>query len=301
MSGALTFGLDLGGTKCLGVAWRDGQVVAQHRAATETDGPGDVIELLVDVANELRGSAGEPAAIGVGAPGLVTSDGDLARAPNLPGVHDLALRRRLEAEVSVPVVVENDAAAAAWGEFTAGAAASAHSMLAVTLGTGVGGGIVLDGQLVRGLHGFAAEIGHMIVREGGRPCVCGKRGCWESYASGGALGRMARERLGISGEQATTAALRGDSEALVLLGEYAGEVALGLGNLIEILDPEVVVISGGLVEVGDVLLAPVRSALPEFVYSWPHREPTPVIAAELGERAGAIGAALLAAERSERT
>ena len=296
MSDALTFGLDLGGTKCLGVAWRDGQVVAQHRAATDTDGPGDVIDLLVEVATALRAASGEPSAVGVGAPGLVTDDGDLARAPNLPGVHDLALRSRLEAAVGVPVVVENDAAAAAWGEFISGAAASAHSMLAVTLGTGVGGGIVLDGQLVRGVHGFAAEIGHMIVREGGRPCVCGKRGCWEAYASGGALGRLARERLGLSGEQVTTAALRGDAEALVLLGEYAGEVALGLGSLIEILDPEVVVISGGLVEVGDVLLAPVRSALPEFVYSWPHRPPTPVIAAQLGERAGAIGAALLAAE-----
>ncbi len=298
MSGNLTFGLDLGGTKCLGVAWRNGQVVAQHRAATETDGPGDVIELLVDVANQLRGAAGEPGAIGVGAPGLVTPDGGLERAPNLPGVHDLALRRRLGDAVGVPVVVENDAATAAWGEFTTGAAASAESMLAVTLGTGVGGGIVLDGHLVRGVHGFAAEIGHMIVREEGRPCVCGKRGCWESYASGGALGRLARERLGISGEQATTAALRGDADAIVLLGEYAAEVALGLGSLIEILDPEVVVISGGLVEVGDVLLAPVRSALPGFVYSWAHRPPTPVVAAQLGERAGAIGAALLAAERT---
>ena len=298
MSGALTFGLDLGGTKCLGVAWRDGQVLAQQRAATDTDGPGDVIELLVDVTNQLRAAAGAAHAVGVGAPGLVTSEGVLARAPNLPGVHDLALRRRLEEEVGLPVVVENDAAAAAWGEFSTGAAASAHSMLAVTLGTGVGGGIVLDGPLVRGVNGFAAEIGHMIVREDGRPCVCGKRGCWEAYASGSALGRLARERLGVSGEQATTAALRGDAEALVLLGEYAGEVALGLGNLIEILDPEVVVISGGLVEVGDVLLAPVRSALPEFVYSWAHRPPTPVVGAQLGERAGAIGAALLAAERT---
>lgn len=298
MSGALTFGLDLGGTKCLGVACRDGEVLAQYRAATDTDGPGEVIDLLVDVTNQLRATAGDPGAIGVGAPGLVTSEGTLARAPNLPGVHDLALRRRLADAVGVEVVVENDAAAAAWAEFSKGAAAAARSMLAVTLGTGVGGGIVLDGQLVRGAHGFAAEIGHVIVREGGRPCVCGKRGCFEAYASGSALGRLARERLGLSGEQVTAAAVRGDAAALVVLGEYAGEVALGLGSLIEILDPEMVVISGGLVEVGDVLLGPVRSALPEFVYSWPHRPPTPLVAAQLGERAGAIGAALLAAERA---
>ena len=298
MSDALTFGLDLGGTKCLGIAWRGGEVVAQHRAETDTAGPGDVIELLADVAGHLQRTAGAPRAVGVGAPGLVSEEGRLARAPNLPGVQDLLLRDRLTRTLKVPVVVENDAAAAAWGEFAAGAATEARSMLAVTLGTGVGGGIVLDGQLVRGAHGFAAEIGHMTVRDGGRPCVCGKRGCWEAYASGSALGRLARERMGLSGEAATAAAVRGDAEALVLLMEYAGEVALGLGSLIEILDPEMVVIGGGLVEVGDVLLAPVRSALPSLVYSWEHREPTPVVAAQLGERAGAIGAALLADART---
>jgi len=295
VSGPLTFGLDLGGTKCLGVAWSDGEVVAQHRAETDTADPGDVIELLAGVVQQLRAASGEPSAIGVGAPGLVTADGDLARAPNLPGVQDLALRRRLSKSAGLPVVVENDAAAAAWAEFSCGAAAEAGSMLAVTLGTGVGGGIVLDGQLLRGAHGFAAEIGHMTVREGGRPCVCGKRGCWEAYASGAALGRLAREGLALSGEALTAAAIRGEAEALVLLNEYAGEVALGLGSLVEILDPEMVVIGGGLVEVGDALLAPVRSALPRFVYSWEHRTPTPVVAAQLGERSGAIGAALLAA------
>ncbi|HUR49902.1 MAG TPA: ROK family protein [Acidimicrobiales bacterium] len=298
MSGSPTFGLDLGGTKCLGVAWQDGQVVAQHRAETETAGPGDVIELLAGVTGHLQTAAGAPRAIGIGAPGLVTAAGDLARAPNLPGVQDLALRSGFAEVVGVPVVVENDAATAAWAEFSNGAAAGANSMLAVTLGTGVGGGIVLDGRLVRGAHGFAAEIGHMTVREGGRPCVCGKRGCWEVYASGGALGRLAREHMGLSGEAATAAALRGEVEALVLLTEYAGEVALGLGSLVEVLDPEVVVIGGGLVEVGEALMAPIRSALPGFVYSWEHREPTPVVAAKLGERAGAIGAALLAAERT---
>lgn len=295
---SLTFGLDLGGTKCLGVAWRDGEVVAEHRAETDTAGPGDVIELLAEVTAHLRAAVGDPLAIGIGAPGLVTPEGDLARAPNLPGGHDLALRADFEKEVGVPAVVENDAAAAAWGEFSCGAAATAHSMLAVTLGTGVGGGIVLDGQLVRGANGFAAEIGHMTVRDGMRSCVCGKRGCWEAYASGRALGLMARDRLGLSGEEATAAAIAGQPEALAVLAEYAGEVALGLGSLVEILDPEVVVIGGGLVEIGEPLLGPVRAALPAHVYSWEHRAPTPVVAAQLGERSGAIGAALLAAERT---
>ena len=298
MSGPVTFGLDLGGTKCLGVALRDGEVVAQHRAETDTDGPGDVIELLAEVAAKLRQAAGEPSAVGVGAPGLVTAEGDLARAPNLPGIHDLALRQRLTDALGVPVVVENDAATAAWAEFSCGAAAAAHSMLAVTLGTGVGGGIVLDGQLVRGAHGFAAEVGHMVVRDGGHECVCGKRGCWEAYASGSALGRLARDRLDVSGEELTAAALAGDEKATAVLTDYAREVALGLGNLIEVLDPEMVVIGGGLVEVGDALLGPVRDAVPGLVYSWNHRAPTPIVAAQLGERSGAIGAALLAAERT---
>ena len=298
MTRPVTFGLDLGGTKCLGIALQDGEVVAQHRAETDTDGPGDVIDLLAEVATHLQAAAGAPSAVGVGAPGLVTPDGDLALAPNLPGVHDLALRRRLSEALGVPVAVENDAATAAWAEFSCGAAAAAHSMLAVTLGTGVGGGIVLDGQLVRGAHGFAAEIGHMIVRHDGRECVCGKRGCWEAYASGRALGRLAVDRLGIDGEQATAAALAGDPDATAVVAEYASDVALGLGNLIEVLDPETVVIGGGLVEAGDVLLPLLHDAVPGFVYSWKHRPPTPIVAAQLGERSGAIGAALLAAERT---
>ncbi|MBW3537511.1 MAG: ROK family protein [Actinobacteria bacterium] len=297
MSGPLTFGLDLGGTKCLGIAWVDGEVVAQHRAATDTAGPGDVIELLAEVAAELRSQAGPPVAVGVGAPGLVTRDGNLALAPNLPGVEHLALEEGLTAALGVPVMVENDAATAAWAEFSCGAAEEAESMLAVTLGTGVGGGIVLDGELQRGAHGFAAEVGHIIVRKGGRQCVCGKRGCWEVYASGTALGILSYERLGVTGEEVTASAAGGDLGALAVIGEYAAEVALGLGSLIEVLDPETVVIGGGLVQAGEALLEPVRSALPGFVYSWDYRRPTPVVPAQLGERSGAIGGALLAAQR----
>ena len=298
MSGPLTFGLDLGGTKCLGVAFRDGEVVAQHRAATDTDGPGDVIELLAEVAGELRNQAGEPAGVGVGAPGLVTRDGQLALAPNLPGVKALHLQDKLSSSLGAPVIVENDAATAAWAEFSCGAGESAESMIAVTLGTGVGGGIVLDGRLHRGAHGFAAEIGHILVRRGGRRCACGKSGCWEAYASGTALGILAHDQLGISSEELTASAAKGDTGAQAVLADYAAEVALGLGSLVEVLDPEMVVIGGGLVEAGETLLDPVREALPRHVYSWEYRPPTPVVAAQLGERSGAIGAALLAAQRA---
>lgn len=293
------FGLDLGGTKCLGVALRNDEVVAEHREETETAGPGQVVELLARVHRHLEKEAGEPGAVGVGAPGLVGHDGVLAFAPNLPGVKNLDLRRDLQEAVGSPVVVDNDAAAAAWGEFRIGAGREASSMLAVTLGTGVGGGIILDSKLMRGANGFAAEIGHIPYAPDGRDCACGKRGCWEAYASGTALGVLARERLGaeVSGEDVTHRAAKGEPEAVAVLTEFAGRVARGLGGLVEVLDPELVVIGGGLVEAGEALLGPVRDALPGEVYSWPFRPETPVKAAALGERAGAIGAALLAADR----
>lgn len=293
------FGLDLGGTKCLGVAVRNDEIVEEFRAETDAAGPAEVIDLLRRVYLQLEKSTGEPTAVGVGLPGLVTRSGVLAYAPNLPGVEAVQIRRELEAGIGVPVVVDNDAAAAAWGEFRVGAGREADSMLAITLGTGVGGGIVLGGQLLRGANGFAAEVGHIPFAEDGKPCACGKRGCWEAYASGTALGALAAESLGpeTTGEDVTENARRGDPEALAVMKIFAERVARGLGGLIEVLDPELVVIGGGLVEAGDVLLEPVVEALPRFVYSWPHRPPTPVEPALLGERAGAMGAALLAADR----
>jgi glucokinase len=294
------FGLDLGGTKCLGIAWRDGQVVHELREETDTADSDDVVALLQRVAEKLSEALGAASGIGVGAPGLVSRQGELALAPNLPGVKDLDLKAALEARVDSPVVVDNDAAAAAWGEFRAGAGVGVESMLAVTLGTGVGGGIVLGGQLVRGANGFAAEIGHIPFEENGRDCACGKQGCWEAYASGTALGALGRERLGgeVSGEDVTARAAAGDVAAVEVMDEYARRVARGLGGLVEVLDPEMVVIGGGLVAAGDLLMKPLAEKLPDYVYSWDHRPPTRVIPAELGERAGAIGAALLAADRS---
>ncbi len=176
------FGLDLGGTKCLGVAVRNEEIVEEYRAETNTSGPGEVIDLLSEVHSQLEKRAGEPTAVGVGVPGLVSREGVLAYAPNLPGVKALDVRHQLQSRLEVPVVVDNDAAAAAWGEFRVGAGRDVESMLAVTLGTGVGGGLVIGGQLVRGANGFAAEVGHIPFVEDGKKCACGKSGCWEAYA-----------------------------------------------------------------------------------------------------------------------
>lgn len=164
-------------------------MVAEHRLATPV-GTEAIVETIVAVATAL----GSPAAVGVGAPGLVDVDGVLRFAPNLPGVVNVALRTAIEARLAgTRVRIENDASAAGWGEGRLGAAQGARHALMVTLGTGIGGGIIIDGELLRGASGFAGEIGHMVVDPNGPPCSCGKRGCWERLASGGGLGRLARE------------------------------------------------------------------------------------------------------------
>ena len=209
--------------------------------------------------------------------------------------------------------MENDANAAAWGEFAFGAAADADDLLLVTVGTGVGGGIVLDGRLHRGTFGIAAEIGHLRVVREGRPCPCGNRGCWEQYASGSALVRDAQEaaaleapggcalveRAGgdpeaITGPMITTAAQEGDSfaiERLGVLGMWLGE---GIASLAAVLDPGVVVIGGGVSAAGDLLLDPIREHFRANLTGRSHRPELAIRAATLGNDAGLIGAADLA-------
>jgi glucokinase len=228
----------------------------------------------------------------VGLPGLVDRDGVLRFAPNLPGVVDVPMRARLEHELGVRVVLENDATAACWAERQVGAAGGVDDVVVVTLGTGIGGGIVSGGQLQRGANGFAGEVGHMVVDPDGPPCPCGKRGCWERFASGSGLARLA----GRPGETVTAAAKAGDTEALRVMEEFAGWVALGLVNLAYLLDPQLFVIGGGLVDAGDVLLEPTRQAFNTLLAGAVHRPPIGVVAAQLGEHAGGIGAALLARE-----
>jgi glucokinase len=246
----------------------------------------------------------------VGVPGLVDRAGVLRFAPNLPGVVDLAIRAELEARLGVPVRVDNDATCAAWGERQVGAARGYDDVILATLGTGIGGGIVAGGVLVRGTNGFAGEIGHMIVDPNGPPCPCGQRGCWERFASGGGLGRLGQaaaaagravrilELAGgdpalVHGEHVTVAAAEGDAEARAVLVELARWVALGLVNLTNAFDPRAFVLGGGLIEAGELLLGPVRTAFVSLLSSASHRPPIDIVAATLGEHAGAIGAASL--------
>ena len=316
----LVCGLDLGGTKLLGlVADPTGDQPLVVDKVPSPHGAEAVVEGLVDLAAELieqaeTASEGEVVAVGLGAPGLVDRSGTLRYGPNIPGVEDFALSAVLGERLGLPVVVDNDATCAAWAEHERGAARGANHSLTVTLGTGIGAGITVKGEILRGAHGFAGEPGHMVVDPSGPPCPCGRRGCWERFASGSGLGRLAREAAaaglasrmvelaggeveGLLGEHVTAAAAEGDAQSLAVLDRFGWWVALGVANLVNILDSEIVVIGGGLVQAGDLLLDPIRGAYGELVMGAGHRAPVPIVQAELGERAGAWGAALLAAAR----
>jgi glucokinase len=307
-----TVGVDVGGTKCLAVALEGGRMVDERRVPTP-DGEEAVLDAIAAVASEVAGGK-EIGGVGVGVPGLVDREGVLRFAPNLPGVVDLPIKAELEARLGTPVRVDNDATCAAWGERQVGAAQGYDDVILVTLGTGIGGGIVAGGTLLRGANGFAGEVGHMVIQAGGDPCPCGQRGCWERYASGGGLGRLGQRaaaegraarvlaRAGgephmVRGEHVTVAAADGDAEARAVLAELGWWVALGLANLANVFDPQAFVLGGGLVEAGDLLLGPVRTAFAGLLTGAAHRPPVDVIPATLGEHAGAIGAAFAGRER----
>ena len=303
-----TVGVDLGGTKCLAVALEAGNVVDERRVPTPV-GETALLDALAGVATAVAGAT-DVVGVGIGVPGLVDRGGVLRFAPNLPGVVDLDIKAELERRLGGPVRVDNDATCAAWGERQVGAAQGYDDVILVTLGTGIGGGIVAGGALLRGANGFAGEIGHMVVDPDGPDCPCGQRGCWERFASGGGLGRLgqraaAEGRAGhvlalaggdpalVRGEHVTAAAAEGDVEAHAVLADLAWWVALGLANLANAFDPQAFVLGGGLVEAGDVLLGPVRTAFADLLTGASYRPEIAIVPATLGEHAGAIGAACL--------
>ena len=296
------------------VAWSTSRatILATARRESPATDTAAIERNIEDLVAELRGNH-EITGVGIGAAGFVDSSrSTVLFAPNLAW-RDEPLRKDLEALIGLPVVVENDANAAAWGEFTFGAGEDVADTLLVTVGTGVGGGIVLNGQLHRGAFGVAAEIGHMRVVPDGILCGCGNRGCWEKYASGTALVREARDQArqgsliarslldraggdveAITGPLITEAARDGDSfarEQLASLGKWLGE---GIASLTAVLDPAVVVIGGGVSEAGDLLLDPVRAHFRANLTGRHYRPELEVRAALLGNKAGMIGAADLA-------
>lgn len=309
----LAIGVDVGGTKvAAGVVDEDGTIVARIRRPTPSTSPDDVELAIASVVAELRADH-DVVAVGIGAAGFIdASRSTVLFAPNLAW-RDEPLRIDVAKLIDLPVVVENDANAAAWGEQRFGAGRGEDHMVCVTVGTGIGGGIVLDGRLYRGRYGVGAEFGHIQVVPEGRRCGCGQRGCWEQYCSGRALLHEAREiadvqkdygrRLlqlgggrpeGIEAPEVTTAAREGDPAALACFSEIGQRLGQGLADLASVLDPGVFVIGGGVADAGELLLAPARAAFAERLTGGTHRPHAEIRLACLGNEAGMVGAADLA-------
>ena len=315
---SLTIGVDVGGTKvAAGLVDEQGRVLARTRRPTPSASPADVEDVIASCVDELRGrpeAAGtQVEAVGIGAAGFIDADRAVVLvAPNLAWRAE-PLRDDVRRRVGCPVVVENDANAAAWAEYRFGAARGESHVVCVTVGTGIGGGLVLEGQLYRGRFGIGAEFGHMQVQPSGRRCGCGQSGCWEQYCSGRALLREAREiadvqpgygrRLlelgdgrpeGIEAPEVTQAATEGDPAALACFEEVGAWLGQGLACLAAALDPGVFVVGGGVSEAGELLLAPARRVFGERLPGTAARPHAELRLAELGNEAGMVGAADLA-------
>jgi len=312
----LSIGIDVGGTKVLGGVVDDkGVVLARARKDTPRQGGAALTQTIAETVKELMLDH-KVESVGVSAAGFVSSDRKTMLAtPNIADWNDVDLDSQLKSLIGLPVVIENDANAAAWGEAKFGAGRKQNHMMMLTVGTGIGGGIVVDGQLYRGAFGIAAEFGHMRVVPEGHICGCGARGCFEQYASGNALLRHAREAINASPEVARNLLSRGDGTVAGLTGQIitqaaqeADPIALaafnttgqwlgaGIASLAVLLDPACVVIGGGVIDAGEILLAPTRESL-ERTMSFAGKHPYPeLIAAELGNDAGLVGVADLARE-----
>nr|WP_300339199.1 ROK family glucokinase [Actinomyces sp.] len=311
---SLSIGVDVGGTKiAAGVVDEDGNVVTRVQKDSPANDRDAILSTIIEVARDLKRAHPQAMTVGIGAAGFVSSDRNtMASGTNLDWT-GVKIGDVVSKGVGLPVVVENDANAAGWAEARFGAGAGKANVLVVTLGTGVGGAVVIDGHLVRGAAGFAAEIGHISIVPDGRPCGCGLRGCLERYASGTALGvngwELARFRPAyaariielsggdqnkISGKAVTAAAREGDPAALECYERLGEALGRGLADLAAVLDPEVIVLAGGLTEAGDILLAPVTKAFDQYLTARARRPQIPVLISASGQDAGLVGAADLA-------
>ena len=313
----LTIGVDVGGTKiAAGVVDESGRLLSTSRRPTPSSDPTEIEGVIAEVIAELR-DVHDVEAVGLGAAGFVDADRTrVVFAPNLAW-RDEPLRAAIERRTGLPAVVENDANAAAWAEATFGAGAGEPYLVVITVGTGIGGGIVLGGQLLRGRFGIAAEIGHMAMVPDGRRCGCGNQGCWEQYASGRALLNEARRlartapesaehllaladgRPGqIDGPMITAAARAQDEAALRSLRNVGTWLGYGIADLAAILDPGMFVIAGGVSQAGDLLLEPAWQAYLSRLTGRGHRPQAQLRVGLLGgDEAGIIGAADLARHR----
>lgn len=309
----LTIGVDIGGTKvAAGVVDEHGKIVEHALRPTPADQPDLVAETVADVVRELA-EGKEIEAVGVGAAGFVDETRSVVRfAPNLAWREE-PLQKKISGLVGLPVVVENDANAMAWGESRFGAGRGQTHVVCITVGTGIGGGLVFDGKLYRGRWGMGAELGHMQVVPEGRLCGCGNLGCWEQYASGNALVADAREIAvqqperaailfelagdRIEGEEVTEAARKGDDASLAAFANLADWLGQGLADLAAVLDPGCFIIGGGVSRAADLFFDRVKEVFARQLTGSGHRPVAEIRLAELGASAGVVGAADLARHR----
>ncbi len=305
-------GIDVGGTKILGIV-TDGvtaNVITSERMPTPKD-PDKFADGILAVVETLLAREPGVKGIGVGVPGLVDYNGVLHYGPNVQGVLGLDIAGDLSERFALPAVAENDGYLTALTEHRLGAARGHDHAIIVTQGTGIGGGLVVGGQVLRGANGFAGEPGHMLVNRFGHVCACGQRGCWESVSSGAGLANIARELVEegrgqgilaaaggdptkIRGEHVSSANDAGDADGQEVLDRFSWWVAQGIASLIALLDPSIVVLGGGLSAISEGFISAVASQVPEAVVGGEYRPAVPIAAAEFGAEAGAVGAALRA-------
>ncbi len=307
----LAVGVDVGGTKiAAGVVDESGVIIDQTRVPTPADDPKELRAKIAELAGELAGRH-DVVAVGVGAAGFVNAERTALYFSAHVGWGTEPVTDILQDSLGMPVTLENDGNAAAWAEYVYGAGQGVPDQLMVAIGTGIGGGLLLGGEIYRGGHGVAGEIGHLGLVPQGRLCECGRHGCFEEYASGSSLQRMAREAAAdgsapallaaaggdptaVTGAQVTELAEAGEAEAIELFDKLAEPLGIGISTLVSILDPTVVVLGGGVSEAGELLLGPTRAAV-ERELSGRGRRPSPELRlAALGNDAGLIGAADLA-------
>jgi glucokinase len=314
-------GIDIGGTKvAAGLVDVDGRILRRARRQTphRSQSPQVVEDTIAEAIEELRDHR-TPIAVGIGAAGFVDEgQSSVLFSPHLSWRHE-PLRDAMRQRVGLPVVVENDANAALWAEARFGAGQGESAVIGVNLGTGIGGGILLDGQLYRGRYGVAGEFGHLQVVPGGHRCECGNRGCWEQYASGNALVREARELVvarspvahrllelvggepdRVTGPLVTQAAKDGDPAARELFDDVGRWLGVGLANLAAAFDPGLFVIGGGVSEADELLLGPARAAYRRHLTGRGFRPEAQIVRARLGNEAGLVGVADLARDAARR-
>lgn len=310
-------GIDLGGTKIsTGLVRNDGKIIARDYQQTRAaEGQAAVIERVLDGARRVIAQAeigrSQAAAVGIGAPGpLDIAAGVVVAPPNLPGWERVPLKQLIEDDLGITTFLENDANAAALGEYHFGAGRGVEHMIYITVSTGIGGGLILDGKLYHGASGMAGEIGHITIKPGGPLCGCGNRGCLEAMASGTAIARRARERVTsgastliaglaegdpqrITAKLVAEAASQGDAEAQEILAEAMDYLGIGVANLVNLFNPQLIVIGGGLMNIGEKLFRPVRRAIDQHTFP-PATQAVKVVPAALGDDAGMLGAAAVA-------